>query len=79
MALNDEEQCDVRMPFTLTNVPDSVTIISLPPENIAVSLRARGSRRLRLALTDPPRLVADFRLYRGRSAVRLSNTDLKAI
>lgn len=79
MALNDEEQCDVRMSFNITNVPDSVTIIARPPENIAVSLRARGSQRLRLALTNPPKLVADFRLYRSRSAMRLSNTDLKAI
>lgn len=79
MALNDEEQCDVRMSFNLTNVPDTVTIIARPPENIAVSLRARGSQRLRLALINPPKLVVDFRLYRSRSALRLSNTELKAI
>lgn len=79
MALNDELQCDVRLPFVLTNVPDSVTVINTPPATVSVSLRARGQQRIRLAWGNPPRLNVDFRLYRAGNAVRLSNTDLKAL
>ncbi len=79
MTLNDEEQCDARLPFVLTNVPDSVTLINEPPSAIAVSLRAQGSQRLKLAFGEPPTITADFRLYRSGNAVRLSNTDLKSL
>lgn len=79
MALNDEEQCDVRMPLVLTNVPDSVTIISTPPQAIAVSLRTRGSQRLKLAWSGAPKINVDFRIYRSGNALHLSNTDLKSL
>lgn len=79
MTLNDEDQCDVRMPFELTNVPDSVTLINEPPSIVAVSLRAQGAQRLKLAFTNPPTLSADFRLFRGRDVLKLTNTDMKAL
>ncbi|MCM1033081.1 MAG: YbbR-like domain-containing protein [Odoribacter sp.] len=79
MALNDEEQCDVRMPLVLTNVPDSVTIISTPPQAIAVGLRTRGSQRLKLAWSGAPKINVDFRIYRSGNALHLSNTDLKSL
>ena len=31
IAFNDESQADIRMPVRLTNVPDSVTIVSQVP------------------------------------------------
>lgn len=79
MTLNDEVQCDVRLPFQLSNVPDSVTLINEPPATVAISMRAQGSQRLKLAFTNPPTVTADFRLYRSRNSVKLSNTDMKAL
>ncbi|MDO4319430.1 MAG: hypothetical protein Q4C34_02530 [Bacteroidales bacterium] len=79
LALNDEDQCDVRLPVRVTNVPDTVTIISKIPDNIGVSLRTRGSQLLKLTLGRVPTAEIDFRVYRNGNAVRLTDADLKAI
>ncbi len=78
MALNDEMQCDIRMPLEITHVPDSVTLISTPPSNIAVSLRARGSQRLKLSWGDAPAAKVDFRIYRSGKYIKLSSADIKS-
>ena len=79
IALNDEGQTDVRMPVRLTNVPDSVTIVSTLPQTMSVSVRARGSQLLKLGWGKSPKFDIDFRLYRIGSYLRLSDTDLKGI
>lgn len=79
LALNEEEQCDLRLPVRLTHVPDSVTIISPVPEAVSVSAMARGTQLLKLSYGNPPQVSIDFRAYRQRDAVRLSTTDLKAL
>lgn len=79
LALNDEDQCDVRLPVRLTHVPDSVTIISKVPQSLSVSLRTRGSQLLKLNFGRIPTANIDFRVYRTGSAVRLTDADLKAV
>lgn len=79
LALNDEDQCDVRLPVRITNVPDTVTVITKVPDNIGVSLRTRGTQLLKLTLGRIPTAEIDFRLYRNGNALRLTDADLKAI
>ena len=78
MSINDEVQCDVRMPLVITNLPDTVTIVATPPQSVAVSLRTHGSQRIKLAWSGPPKMEIDYRLYRNTRAIYVSNTDLKA-
>ncbi len=79
MALSDEEQSDVRLPLRITNVPDSVTIISPAPSVVAVSLRTRGSQLLRLNFGRIPDLEVDFRAFRTGSSLKLTDADIKAL
>lgn len=79
LALNEEDQFDVRMPIKLTNVPDSVTIISTPPSTISVSLRAKGTQLLKQSFGKTPTLDIDFRVFRSRNSIILRNADVKAI
>lgn len=78
-ALNEEAQADVRMPVNVTNVPDSVTIVSLPPSSMAVSIRTKGTKILQLNWGGAPSFNIDFRQYRVGNTLRLSEPDLKGI
>ena len=42
LTLNNEVQEDLEVPITLTNVPDSVTLISDVPPSLKVSVRDKG-------------------------------------
>ncbi len=43
LTLNDEYQRDITIPVEITNVPDSVMLLSPPPRTINVSVRDRGN------------------------------------
>ena len=49
LSLNEEEQSDIRMPLKITHVPDSVTMISLGPDALSVSLRAKGTQLMKMS------------------------------
>jgi hypothetical protein len=79
-TFNEEEQCDVRMPIAITQIPDSVTLITNLPKALSVSLKAKGSQRIKLAWTEAPTLNIDFRAYRTRNGViHLDDAELKAL
>lgn len=79
IAFNEDTQADVRMPVAVTNVPDSVTIVSEVPQSISVSLRTKGTRMLQLGWGKVPPFNIDFRMYRSGNKLRLTDPDLKAI
>ena len=79
LSLNEEDQFDVRMPVRLTNVPDSITVITTPPPVSSVSLRARGTQVLKHSFGTPPTFDIDFRVFRSRNSVLLGNADVKAV
>ncbi|MDE5568298.1 MAG: hypothetical protein K2K00_03155 [Muribaculaceae bacterium] len=79
LSFNEEDQFDVRMPVRLTNVPDSVTVITTPPSVISVSLRTRGTDMLKHSFGKPPTFDIDFRVYRYRNSVLLGSADVKAV
>lgn len=60
LTLNNEVQTDVDIPLELTEVPDSVTIISPVPEQISVSVRDKGSALTRFVWMKPPTMRIDF-------------------
>lgn len=43
LTLNDDYQRDISIPVEITNVPDSVKLLSAPPRSINVSIRDKGS------------------------------------
>lgn len=80
LSLNEEDQFDLRMPVRITNVPDSVTVITTPPSVINVSLRAKGTQVLKQSLLGKtPPLDIDFKIYRYRNSILLGAADVKAL
>ncbi len=79
LSLNDEKQYDLRMPMRITNVPDSVTLISPGPEALSVSLRAKGTQLMKMTVGRMPTVNVDFRAFRSDGTVHLSATDLKGL
>lgn len=79
LSLNEEDQSDLRMPVRITHVPDSVTLITPGPEALNVSLRAKGTSLLKMALGSAPQVDIDFRAYRSGGYLRLTSADLKAL
>ncbi len=79
LSLNDEKQYDLRLPMRITNVPDSVTLISPGPEALSVSLRAKGTQLMKMTVGRMPTVNVDFRAFRSDGTVHLSATDLKGL
>lgn len=79
LTLNRYDQHDIRMPIEITNVPDSVTVISKGPDALNVSLRARGTQMLKMLAGGAPTVTADFRAFRSGGTIFLSPADLKGL
>jgi len=79
LSLNDEKQYALRLPMRITNVPDSVTLISPGPEALSVSLRAKGTQLMKMTVGRMPTVNVDFRAFRSDGTVHLSATDLKGL
>ncbi len=79
LSLNEEDQSDLRMPVRITHVPDSVTLITPGPEALNVSLRAKGTSLLKMAMGSAPTVDIDFRAYKSNGYLRLTSADLKAV
>ena len=60
LTLNNEVQEDIEVPVELTEVPDSITIISDVPQSIAVSVRDKGSALARYVWGNTPTMRIRF-------------------
>ena len=69
LSLNEEDQVDMHMRLKIEHVPDSVIIVSTPPEFVNVSMRARRTDLLKSTLTHSPELRVDWRAYRSRGVL----------
>lgn len=78
LALNEEEQRDIRLPVRLTHVPDSVTMLARGPESVSASVLVRGSQLLKMSMVAPT-VNIDFRIFRQGDHIFLSNADLKGL
>lgn len=79
LSLNEEDQMDMRMVLRIDHMPDSVTIVTTPPEYVNVSLRARRTDFLKSTLGRVPVLNIDWRSYHSRGHLALSSAELKTI
>ncbi|MDE5749284.1 MAG: hypothetical protein K2H87_00775, partial [Duncaniella sp.] len=53
LALDAERQRDFDVPLELTDVPDSVTLITMPPTQLSVSVKGKDSQLLRFMWGKP--------------------------
>lgn len=65
LALNDEIQREFDIPVELTEVPDSVTLISSPPQSINVSVKDKGSALVRYQWGGTPPIKLRFKDFRN--------------
>lgn len=63
LTLNNETQEDIAVPVAITNVPDSVTIISDVPSAIKVSVRDKGSILMRYNFNHTKVMKIDWNEY----------------
>ncbi len=69
----------LKVPITLTNVPDSVTLISDVPPSLKVSVRDKGSSLVRYSWGEVPTMKINWDNYRHSSGKFLLGTaDLNA-
>lgn len=78
LKLSDEEQLDIHLPVTISNMPDSVTLISNVPPAILANVRVNGLQSLKLTLGHVPDVDIDFSAHRSRNSIALSNAELKS-
>lgn len=78
-SLNEEMRRDVQCDIYYTNVPDSVTFITSPPDKLTVNLKARGTRMFRYFLGQNPSISIDFRYYNRNGRLMVSRNDLQSL
>ena len=60
LSLDSEIQRDYEVPFELTDVPDSVTVIGKMPSNLSVTVQGKGSQLIRFSWGRMPQLKVRF-------------------
>ncbi len=79
LTLNNEMQDDLDVPFTVVEVPDSVTFISDVPTSIKVSVRDKGSALMRYKWGSAKVMKINWKDYReGDNKLLLNRADLAA-
>ena len=78
MALNDSVEDTIEVRLNISNVPDSVTFIHLPPEKVHVSVRDKGTSLLRVGLLRTPVVNMNFTEYASDGIFRFSRNDMAA-
>lgn len=79
MALNDNVQDSLDLKFNISDVPDTVTFITDPPEFIHVSIRDKGTSLLRNGALHNPTLSVNFNDYAKNGEFRFSKNDLMSV
>lgn len=79
LAISEDAIVDMNFRVRIVNVPDSVIIISNPPEAIAVSARLHGSQRIKFGFTNQQQLNINYNSFLRKNAIQLSPSDLKNI
>lgn len=81
LTLNDEYQRDIKIPIEWTEIPDSVTILSSPPQFINVSVRDKGNVLARYQWGDISHIKIEFSdlTTSDRNTLVLSQTQINSI
>lgn len=76
MTLNDEVQESFEIELKITEVPDSVTFIQLPPSSVHVAIKDRGMNLLKYKVTGRPVLQLSFTQFADANHFRVNHTEL---
>lgn len=78
MAMNDNVQDNVEVRLNISNQPDSVTFIALPPQKFHVTVRDKGTSLMRAAGFQTPVVTFNFRDFAQEGRFRVSKNDFLA-
>lgn len=78
MSLNDDTQDRYEVKLVIENIPDSVTFINLPPEQLYVTVKDKGTNLVRYSLTGAPELKINFDEYVEGNYLRVTHPSLNA-
>lgn len=78
MALNDNVTETFKVKFHIENVPDSVTFITVPPTELHVTVRDKGTNFIRSGLLRDPVLSVNFRDFSEDGVFLLTRSDVTA-
>lgn len=78
MAMNDKASRTFDLRLRIVNAPDTVTFITMPPENIHVTLQDKGTVLFRSGIMRHPTIDINFPNYAANGRMRFSSADLTA-
>lgn len=78
MVMNENVQKNIDVTLTITEKPDSITFISLPPKILHVTVRDKGTKIFRAAVFKTLQIDLNFREFAENGIFRLSTSDLYA-
>jgi len=79
LTLNENFIFDVKYPVKITNVPDSVTIISDIPNAIKVNVNAKGIYYFKYKLKSLPTINVDYNRFAEKNRILLGKSDLQQL
>lgn len=79
MSLNQEMQRDIRCRIEIVNQPDSVTMISYPPDYISVSVKSRGSQLVKYSFGSSPTITLDYNMFARNNKIVLGVSDMRVL
>lgn len=77
MAMNDNVTKNLNVKLKITNVPDTVTFITVPPESFHVTVRDKGTNLMRNGVMKHPEINVNFRDYASDGILHLTYTDIQ--
>lgn len=77
MQMNKEVQRDMRCRIEITNIPDSVTMLSTLPEAINVNVSAHNSQFLRYDWGSSPVIKFDYKYFIHGNTMTLGDAELR--
>ncbi len=78
LAMNDNVQENLEVKIQVTNVPDTVTFINVPPSKIHVSVRDKGTSLMRTSLFQTPVMELNFRDFAQDGVFHVSRGDFQS-
>lgn len=80
MTLNDETQLDFDVPVEITGVPDDMTLITLPPATVSVSVKDKGTSLLNFEWGKMPTMKLQYKDFtKDGKRLLLGETQLNGI
>lgn len=79
MALNETQTLDVKASITITNIPDSVKLISYLPDQINISVRGSGNELISYSMGKEADIQVDYKYYCRDGRISLNSTELRGM